>query len=233
MFGLFAVLAPIGLLDSTSMLPLAVVPLSIALATKRPLLVAGGFLSGIFVVYTAGGLLFLLGVGAIFEALAPKLERWWHQPNTPELILQIVVGLVLLGFFWKLANARQDRPDKRPEADVSPGEAFAFGAGLTLVGLPGAFPYIGAVDQILRADLGPSRAVLAVLFYNVVFLVPLGTLLIVRLVLRERAEPIFAWVVSFTERWGRRLVLVILLVVGAVLVADAIGWLLGRPLLPV
>jgi hypothetical protein len=232
MLALLLVLAPISLLDSVSMIPLAVVPLSIALATRRPLLVAGGFLSGIFVVYLAGGLLFLLGVGALFEALAPKLARWYHQPNTLELILQIVVGLVMLGFFWKLANTRQDRPDKRPDDDVGPGQAFVFGAGLTLVGLPGAFPYIGAVDQILRADVGPSRAVLAVLFYSVVFLVPLGTLLVIRLVLRERAEPIFAWVVSFTERWGRRLVLVILVVVGAVLVADAVGWFLGKPLLP-
>lgn len=233
MLDLLLVLASISLLDSTSMLPLAVVPLSIALATRRPLLVAGGFLTGIFVVYFAGGLLFLAGVGVILEALAPALERWYHRPNTLELFFQIVVGLAMLAFFWKLANARESRPDRRPPEDVSPGQAFVFGAGLTLVGLPGAFPYLGAVDRILRADLGVPQAVLAVLLYNVVFVVPLGVLLIMRLVLREKAQPIFAWVVSFTERWGRRLVLVVLLVVGAVLVADGVGWLSGRPLLPV
>jgi cytochrome c biogenesis protein CcdA len=233
MTALLLVLTPISLLDSTSMLPLAVVPLSIALTARRPLLVAGGFLSGIFVVYVAGGLLFLVGVGALLETLSEKLERWYHQPNTLELVLQIIVGLVMLGFFWKLANAREGRPDKTVSEDVTPWQAFVFGAGLTLVGLPGAFPYIGAVDQVLKADLGATRSALAVIFYSVVFLVPLTTLLILRLVLRERSAPIFAWVVSFTERWGRRLILIVLVVVGAALVADGIGWFYGKPLLPV
>ena len=233
MTALLLVLTPISLLDSTSMLPLAVVPLSIALTGRRPLLVAGGFLSGVFIVYLAGGLLFLLGVGALLETLSGKLERWYHQPNTLELVLQIIVGFVMLGFFWKLAGARESRPDRVPPEDVTPGQAFVFGAGLTLVGLPGALPYIGAVDQVLKADLGTSGSALAVVFYCVVFLVPLTTLVILRLVLRERSEPIFAWVVSFTERWGRRIILIVLVVVGAALVADGIGWFFGRPLLPV
>jgi len=47
------------------------------------------------------------------------------------------------------------------------------------------------------------------------------------------SDSVFAWIVSSTVRCGRLLVLVILLVVGALLVADAIGWFFGRPLLPV
>lgn len=230
---LLLTLATIGLLDSTSMLPLAVVPLSIALAGRRPLLVAGSFLGAIFLVYTTGGLLFLLGVGALLETLSDRLERWYHQPNTLELILQIVVGVVMLGFFWKLAGAREDRPDRRPAEDATPGEAFLFGAGLTVAGLPGAFPYLGAVDQILRADLGGAGSVAAVVFYNVVFLLPLMMLLILRFVMQERSEAVFARVASFADRWGRRLILVVLVVVGTVLVADGVAWFLGRPLLPV
>ena len=60
--------------------------------------------------------------------------------------------------------------------------------GLTLAGVPGALPYFGAIDQILRADLALLPSLLALLFYNLVFLLPLATIVLVRVLLPKRSE---------------------------------------------
>ena len=69
---------------------------------------------------------------------------------------------------------------------------------------------------ILRADLGPAGTAFALLFYNVVFLLPLAALLVVRLVLPARSEAIFRRVAALAERWGRPLSAVVLASLGVV-----------------
>ncbi len=110
--------------------------------------------------------------------------------------------------------------------------AFSIAAGLTVVGLPSALLYFAAIDQILRADLRAPGIVNAVLFYNVVYLSPLMLIVLSRRLFGARADPLFGAVARFLERWGKRLMFFGLLGLGAVLVADAIGWFIGFPLLP-
>ena len=230
---LLLIIIPISLLDSTSMVPFCIIPLATILGGSRPVIGAASFLAGIFVVYAGGGILFLVGLDALFDVLGPIVSRWWNQPNTLELLLQVVVGGVMLGFGWKLSGAQQRRAGPGTQGTISPGPAFTLGAGLTVAGLPGALPYFGAIDQILRAELGPASAGFALLVYNLVFLMPLAILLIVRLLFPAQSDTIFQHVASFADRWGRQLIMVALMIVGAVLVADGVGWLLGYPLLPV
>ncbi len=106
-------------------------------------------------------------------------------------------------------------------------------ATVKFVGVPGAIPYFGAIDLILRADLDTPAAVAALLFYNLVFVAPHAALISIRVLLPTHSERTFAAVASFCEVWGKRLVILILLVPGGTLTADAIGWWLGQPLLPV
>jgi hypothetical protein len=98
--------------------------------------------------------------------------------------------------------------------------------------MPGALPYFAAVDQILRADASTSGAVLALLWYNALFLLPLALVPLARLALGSRSQPFFDAVSRFFEVWGRRLIAAVLLVLGALLVVDGVGWFLGRPLFP-
>jgi cytochrome c biogenesis protein CcdA len=229
---LLPVLATISLLDSTSMIPIAVLPLAIILGGHRPVFGASSFMAGIFTVYLTCGLVLLLGLDALLGAWGPTLERWYNQPNVPELIVQIVVGALMLVFGWRLAAPR--KVERRPEvpASITPGGAFVLGASLMLIGLPGAFPYFGAIDQILRVDLSLVGSGIALVFYNAVFLVPLLSLLAVRLIVPGRSDEIFRWVASFAERWGGHAIVAILMLLGAVLVADGIGWLFGHPIIP-
>ena len=61
---------------------------------------------------------------------------------------------------------------------------------------------------------------------------PLAALLVVRLALPAHSEAIFRRVASVAARWGRHVVVAVLVFVGAVLVADGIGWFIGYPLFP-
>jgi hypothetical protein len=48
-----------------------------------------------------------------------------------------------------------------------------------------------------------------------------------------RADPLFSALKNFFDRWGKRLVSFGLYCLGAVLVADAVGWFTGFPLLQI
>ncbi len=234
MTALLFVIVPIALLDSTSMIPLAVAPMAVMLGGRRPVETTGGFLLGTFLTYTAGGVLLALGLDALLDRIAPALERWWIEPNDVELGIQLVLGLVMVGLGWRLAAARKSHGERGAGSEgFTPGKAFALGATLIVVGMPGAVPYFGAIDQILRANLDATGAVVALVAYNLAFITPLASLLVIRLVAPNQSERIFKKVADLADRWGGRLIIAVLLVVGLVLAADAVGWFFDHPLLPV
>ena len=60
---------------------------------------------------------------------------------------------------------------------MTPSQAWVMGAGATIAGLWGALPYFAAIDQILKADVSQVETMLALAYYNVVF-IALGALLV-------------------------------------------------------
>ena len=233
MFELLLVLTPIGLLDSTSIVPLCLVFLIALLAGPRPLLASSLHLAGVFAVYFGCGLLLLFGLQAAFDEINAYAVRLWNDPNTEELILQIVLGLVACAFALRLAKPRKTQPDRTAAAGMTPVQAFVAGAGLTIVGMPGAVPYFAAIDLILRADGTLPQQVSALFFYNLVFVAPLAAIVALRLSLGQRSVGVLNRVKGFFDRWGRRVMIAAFLVIGIVLVADGVGWFLGHPLLPI
>ena len=230
---LLVTLFVIALLDSTSMILIGVVPLAAILGEKRPVFSAVGFLAGIFFVYAVTGLLLMFGLDAVIDVLRPVILRWWNQPNTPELVLQLVVGLAMLVVAWKQRNSPSQDVDPRAPPTLSPAEAFTLGFSLTIVGIPGAVPYFGAIEQILRADLTTPASIGAILFYSLAFLTPFLLLVLVRVLVPAHSERIFQATASIIKRWGKHLVVGALCLLGIILIADGVGWFLGSPLLPV
>lgn len=233
MTALVLLLTSIALLDSTSIVPLCIAPLVALLSSDRPLIGASSFLFGIFIVYLAFGILVLLGLGAIFAEIDAWVGSLWREPETIEIWLQITIGFVLLFFGYRMANARESRGERGASLVMSPIQGFTLGAGLTLVGLPGAVPFFAAADQILRADLSIAGGIAALLYYNVVFLFPLLTIVLVRVFFRKQSESVFSAIRRFFDIWGRCLIIALLVLLGAVLTIDGIGWLIGSPLIPV
>jgi len=232
MLALIVVLTPISLLDSTSMVPISVVPLTTILAGRHGRAGAVAFIAGVFVTYAAIGVLAVLGLDAVFARLNAEFMRFLKNPDTLDFVLQIVIGIVLLIIGQRMANARRSKKREAPP-DVAPAQAFVFAAGLVIVGAPGALPYFAAIDQMLRADLPAAQTTASIIFYNLVFVSPLIVIVIARELLGERADLLFSKVNGFMETWGRRLLMIALVLLGLVLVIDGLGWFLGKPLIPV
>jgi cytochrome c biogenesis protein CcdA len=232
MLSTLAIVVVIALLDSTSMVPIALVPLAAMLGAAHPYGRSLGLIAGIGLSYLLAGILLLLGLSQLFALLDAYFERVWFEPNRLELALQIAIGLVLLALAWRMVSARASagRPEPRTGGIAA---AFSLGAVLTLVGLPGAVPYVGAIDQILRADVAPPAAGLLLLAYNLAFVAPLLVLVGLCALFRDQLGQILARLAALMARWGTRALVLILSLLGAVMVADGIGWFLGHPLIPV
>jgi cytochrome c biogenesis protein CcdA len=233
MTALLTTLASIALLDSLTMVPICIIPIAILMGGAWPLLGVAAFIGGIAITYYLFGLLAALGLDQVLEPLNAYLLRLWHQPNTTELIIQILLGLAALAFAARILDARKKAAERPLDAPVSPVQAFAFGAGLVLLGIPGAVPYFAAINEMLRADLTTTGFALALLFYGAVFVLPLLAIVGLRLLLGASAQSWLDGLQGLIDRWGRRLLIALLVVFGLIMVVDAIGWFAGHPLIPV
>jgi len=237
MSALFFVLTPIALLDSASILPLCLVFLVVLLAGPRPVLGSMAHIAGVLAANVVCGLVLLFGLESVFDEINAYAVRLWNDPNTEELVLQILLGLLACGFGLRMARgmargAKAREAESEPDR-LSPARAFVAGAGLVVVGLPGALPYFAAIDLILRADLGLPHQVSALIFYNVIFVLPLIAMVGLRLALGARSLGLLGAVKRTFDEWSGRLIGAALFVLGAVLIVDGIGWFLGRPLIAV
>lgn len=233
MISLLLILIVIALIDSTSMVPIAILPFAAILAGKRPILGAMSFITGIFVIYFLSGLLLFLGFDLVFDVIASRVSRWWNQPNTIELILQLFVGVALLVYAWIQYRRPKAADNKVTRSAISLTQAWTLGGSLTLIGIPGAIPYFGAIEQILRAHLTLFHSIIAVFFYNIAFIFPFFTLLFIRLLLPNQSGMLFGRLSIFIQRWGKPIMVGCIVILGGLLVVDSIGWFLGHPVLPI
>ncbi len=227
-------LTPISLIDSLSLLPFAVVVLAVLLSGPKPYVAATSFLLGIFLSYFAAGVVIAWGLGAVIDRVTAALVHWFKNPSATDYILSMVIGVALIALGYRWANARRVKAEqKKASPGMTPAQAFGVGAGATIAGVWGALPYFAAIDQILKANLSYGESAIALAYYNVVF-VSLGAVLIpVKAFLGPRADAMFETVNRLIAVWGKRVLIAAMLVLGAVMVADGVGWMLGRPIIPV
>ena len=231
MIELLTILAPIALVDSLSVVPLAMVPLVLLLGGSRPVAGSLSFLAGILATYLPFGVLLLFGLDALFDRMATHFSAWWNQqPDLGDVLLEILIGLVMIVFGHRLCSRRGNPARKQEKKGMTPSQAFLLAALINLSGMWGALPYFAAITQILKVDLSPGGMLSALLFYNLVFLLPLASFLVLHLALGDRATRLFNSLNDFVTRWGSRVLVTALIGLGFVLVVDGIGWLFGAPL---
>jgi len=228
---LILVLTPIALLDSVSITPLGSIPLLAVLGSRRPVGNSVAFISGLIIPYLFFGLLLVFGLDGLFDALNVWLDKWIRNPNTLDILLQIILGMVMLLFGFKLGATRETQNDRGAGNDIEPSQAFSVGFVLTFVGMPGALPYFAAVDQVLRADLSVVPTLVAMVYYNIICSVPLVLIMLTRLALGERSDAFFGRLSDWLGRWSHRLIVVTMVLLGAVMVIDGSAWMLGHPLI--
>lgn len=233
MNSLLLVLTSIALLDSTSMISISIVPIALILGGHKPFASACGFLIGILVAYFASGLLFLYGLDALLERMQPGLMRWWENPSAAQLLAQFIVGIALLVFAHKVGYSRDEPKKNTIQPSLSPSAWFSFGLALTLGGMPGAIPYLGAVEQIIRAQVSNGAGIAALAYYNLVFIVPLILIFLVPRLFPTRSATFFAKLSTFFETYGSTAIAIVLALLGLIFTIDAVSFYFGYPLLPV
>ena len=233
MTSLFAILIPIALINSLSSLPPKMAGVIAALGTRQPYLTAVAFIAGVFVPFFLFGLLLAIGLDTAFDRLKTTVMGAWQDPSIVLVIVQLLIGTAMLALVFRLVRT-DDRPaTPHTPMQMSPVRVFSLAAGATVLGLPASIFYFAAIDQVLRADLNALQIVKAILLYNLIYLLPLILVVVVRRLFGARADPVFRALRRFFERWGKTMLAVAVSGLGIVLVADAVSWLAGFPLLPV
>jgi cytochrome c biogenesis protein CcdA len=229
---LIATLTTISLLDSTSMITVATVPMIMLLSSQRPVLLSASFIVGTIVTYFAMSVLVFMGMDSLVDAASAWFTRWMENPRTLCLYVQIALGAVMLVVAFTMMQPGRKPPDRQPKS-VSPSGVFAFAAVLVVVGIPGAIPLFAAVDLLIRSEVPDSSAVWALLYYNVIFVLPLVAIVAIRVAMGEGGNRLLETISQFLSKWGQRLVIIVLLLLGLAMIADGIGWLAGRSLIPI
>lgn len=170
--------------------------------------------------FTAASLAVYVVVGLLLEG-GLRLVAGWSviDARLAQALAEIVVGglLVLAG----------DRSRRRPASEVRPAErrwGRSFGAALlgltvTTADLTTAAPYLAAIERINSAGLTAAGTVLAILWYDAVYILPMLLLFGTPAALRRRSAGRLPAASSVRRRVGRWLGWLMILV-GAGLVLD-------------
>ena len=133
----------------------------------------------------------------------------------------------------KIGSLQGKPKEQSMESSLSPSRWCTFAVALTLGGMPGAIPYVGAIDQIIRAELPNGPSISALAFYNLVFIAPLVFLFLVPRVFPAQSKAFIAKLSEFFEKYGPPALAGVLALLGLVFAIDAVAFYFGHPLLPV
>jgi len=210
---IWTVLFPILLTDVVN--PVLFAFLVYAAGNDRPVLLSSSMLLGHTAAYFSAGIVLAL--------FMEKIAAYFANPHTIDFVLGLVLGLVLI---WLAFGSRKDS-GKRPNEDspqFSVLSAFGFGAVINFIGIPFAVPYFAAIDQILKADLSTTQAVMMLLSYNLAYALPFAIVPLLSATMGDAARPILARVNGFLDKASGVLMPLLLGIIGLALVADAIKY---------
>lgn len=233
MLELLLTLTTISLLDSLSAVPIALIPLAIILNGRNPITGSVSFISGGFIVYFIFGLLILLGLDSLIDQYAERFIAYMKsEPDCVELVIQIIVGFIMIYFAWQFSRkAPQESAKKTYDNDITPAQAFTLSASINIVGMWGALPYFAAMAQILKADLETASMISILIYYNLVFALPLIGFIVLRIIMGEKATALLSKITDFFSHWGKQAIVLSLYLLGPLLISDGVGWFIGYPIL--
>ena len=215
MLDIFPIILPILITDIINPVLLAAVIYS--LGSNKPFLNSIFILLGWFSLYFAAGIAIALGLDAIIDLLA--------NPRPIDFVIEIIIGVLLcwlgLSIVFK-KKPKQKEPQYDDAATLNPIKAFGTGALINIIGLPFALPYFAVIDQILKADLALIPSLTVLIIYNLLYILPFGGLLLIRIFYREKSDVLFAKINTVMGRISNVLMPFILIALGSLLIVDAI-----------
>jgi cytochrome c biogenesis protein CcdA len=220
------IVTSIPILVSDVLNPVLLAGVIFGLGSRRPFLNSTLLLLGWFVTYFAAGILLALGLDAIID--------FFKTPRPIDFVIETVLGLLLIGLGVHVARSGQPKKKGREFEDadtLSAGTSFWIGASINLIGMPFAIPYFAFLGQILKADLDWMGALMVLLIYNLLYVLPFSLLIFIRLIYRQESDVLFKSISDAMEWLSAILMPILLFLVGGALLADAfVFFSTGNPL---
>jgi hypothetical protein len=204
----------VGVALSDSLNP-ATIGEAIVLATgRRPRRAVLAFWSGAFLFYILLAVGLTLGPGRL-------IADFVRNPPPALRLGELILGVAALtagAIVWK--RRHHLRPG-RYLVTANPQTAFRLGVLVTLADLPNAFPLYALVAYVAGSGLSNLSQLTVLLIYTFVYLLPVLGVLLVRVLLHDRADAFLHNARTFVERHTATVAAVVLLVGGSVLTVHA------------
>jgi cytochrome c biogenesis protein CcdA len=194
---------------------LATIALLLRGRPARPLVAL--YVVAVLVTYLAVGLALTLGLGLTPQAVLQSDAAY---------LAQGVLGAAMLVYAVAIPGRRREHGPAEPrrlQAAGRPAAVFALGVAVTVLELPTALPYLGAVGAITRAELAVAEWLPLLLLYNLIFVLPPLALLAGHLALGDRADRLLERLRDRLGGAAREGMLWLLGLVGFFLLADALA----------
>jgi hypothetical protein len=194
---------------------LATIALLLRGRAARPLVAV--YVAAVLVTYLGIGLVLTLGLGLTPEAVVESDAAY---------LVQGVLGAGMLAYAVLApgrGRARGPAEPPRLPAATGPVAVFALGVAVTVLELPTALPYLGAVGAITRADLAVGDWLPLLVLYNLIFVLPPLLLLAGHVAMGRRADAVLERLRGRLGGAAREGLLWLLGLVGFFLLADALG----------
>ena len=197
------------------------------LSTKRPEKRTASYIFAVFVTSWTLGLLVYFGLGATLSAIINRIiytTSWWAYG------IQFVAAVALL-IAAVMMKTEADTSLTRKPKKINPVATFSLGVGLTFLEFSTAAPYLGAIAALTKAAPPTLLVITALGLYNIIYVgIPL-TLFSIFLFKRDQAQPLLTRINLQVSRWIKKIMKVAFFILGLLLLADFVGYLLGHPLL--
>ena len=173
------------------------------------------YVTAVLATYFAIGLVLTLGLGLTPEAVLASDAAY---------VAQGVLGAAMLAYAVAAPGRGRD-PATNPKLPSvrGPAAVFALGMAVTVLELPTALPYLGAVGAITRADLAVGDWLPLLAVYNLIFVLPPLALLAAHVALGDRAGALLERLRTRLGGAAREGLLWLIGLVGFFLLADALG----------
>lgn len=213
MLDLLPIVIPLLLVDVLN--PVLLAATIYAVGTDRPYANSLALLCGHTAAYLLAGILIALGMNRITSYLA--------NPGAVFFAIQIILGaaLVVAGGGARSGGASRTR---QPPGRLTPMSALLFGVVINFVGVPFALPYFAALDQLLKAELSLLPALIVLLVYNLLYVLPFLFVPIALATLGEGSRALLSRINDRVARAADWIMPKLLFVIGLLLVVDGIGY---------
>ena len=176
MTDLLITLAPILLVDVLN--PVLLAALIYAATRRQPVVNSSAMLLGHTLMYFSAGFLMSFGVDAVADRLS--------NPNRVDYTIGALIGAYCV--YWALKPAKPASDPDLPEWQLTPVKSFGIGVVINSIGLPFAFPYLAAIDQILQTDLSTFDSLRALGIYNAGYALPFMSVPLIVLLAGRHSE---------------------------------------------